>query len=72
MTDKMKAAADFAASDAAWWEALVMQFGSEANAQHFRYSRLARGDEGTELRTAYDCRAKAHNAWLAACNVVPA
>jgi hypothetical protein len=68
MTDKMKAAADFAASDAAWWEQLVMHFGDEATAQHFRYTSLARGDEGSDLRIAYDCRAKAHDAWIETCN----
>ena len=72
MNTQAKAAADFQASDAAWWEALVMHFGSEADARHFRYSNEGRGAAGSDLRTAYDCRAKAHDAWLASRNAAVA
>jgi hypothetical protein len=65
MTTQSKSAADFQASDAAWWELLVMHCGNEADARALRYTSLARGVPDSDLRVAYDCRAKAHEDWLA-------
>lgn len=56
----------FHEADNAWWNLLVGLYGDDAGT--LRYTGLARGDEGSNLRVAFDARSKAHNDWLAAVN----
>jgi len=63
-------AAAFQAADDAWQVELERLFGR--NAGDLRYTSHGRGEKGSDLRSLFDARSAAHNAWLAANNCGPA
>ncbi len=67
---KIEAATAFEAADSAWTAAVVALCGKDAGT--LRYTYVARGEPGSELRALFDARAAAHNVWLEACNCGPA
>ena len=70
MPTKTEALAAFQAADDAWMAKLVALCGEDA--QDLRYASIARGESGSPLRTAFDARSAAHDAWLVSQNCGPA
>jgi hypothetical protein len=63
---KQEAYEAFQRADDIWQIALESVWG--VNASFIRRTSYAQGEEGSDLRKAFDAREEAHNAWLAANN----
>jgi hypothetical protein len=63
---KQEAYEAFQRADDIWQIALEFKWGVRAG--DMRYTDEARGEEGSDLRKAYDDRAAAQAAWNAACD----
>lgn len=61
MTEKLEACAAFNNADYEWHEALIEAFGREGG--QARYEERGKGEDGSDLRAAYEARESARLKW---------